>query len=190
MCCCNFNFIDLIPTFVKDIFAPILVAFIAYIFINKLDEWKRNQKYSRLGISILESILEEVRTGLRIMKDLLNDKAKDEFLPRACWNELPTISDEVLLRIIEVSRDNKFSPYHPKDIRIHCKNYFEHIVGNVNKGLQLIVDNKIELKIIKAKYFTGDSENPSYIFCTEEVIKMLENSITLLQVNEKRFQAK
>jgi hypothetical protein len=190
MCCCNFDFSGLIAPFLKDILAPILVAFLAYIIINKLDEWKRNQKYSRLGISILESILEEVKTGLAIMKDLLNEKFKYQFLPKACWNELTTISDNVLLRIIEVSKDKEFKPYHPSHIRIHCKNYFEHIVGNVNKDIQLLADKKIDWNVIKGKYFTGDSENPNYIFCTEEVIKMLENTITLLRTNESKLKAK
>ena len=73
----------------------------------------------------MESLLEEVNNGINIMK---NQQLIP--LPVKSWNGVTTVSDDVLLRIIAVSRNKKSVGFTPQEIRIHCKNYFEYMATN------------------------------------------------------------
>lgn len=66
---------------------------------------------SRLGIAVIDSLLEEVRNGVEILTAISNNEAfTKRMLPRKSWYGMPTISDEILLRIIEVSKNRVVVP--------------------------------------------------------------------------------
>ena len=48
---------------------------------------------------------------------------------------MTTILDDVLLRIIETSANRQFEGFPPRQCRIHCKNYFEHMCKNYERAV-------------------------------------------------------
>jgi len=135
-----------------------VISIIGYVYKRKRDE----QKNKKLGVMIISSLLEEVNTGLNIIKNKLNVQ-----LPKKSWEGMKTIPDEVMLIITAVSKGIKPDGFPPEDIKIHCKNYFEHITQN----WMHIQNNQ------KAIQDTQES--------TEKVIKMLEQTKSLLMENSK-----
>lgn len=126
-------------TWIKEIIdkaiIPILVGAISYVLFRGLDERKKRKTYSTLGAIIIDSLIEEVSTGIDIINGTLQRNAQfsRQNLPSKSWSGINTFSDEVLLRIIRVS--NGVQPngsFHPKDIRKHTKNYFDHMCFNWN----------------------------------------------------------
>jgi len=146
-----FDYIDnIITAFIGLVFGVAI-----YICTRKLDEWKHKRNYSKLGVVIMDSLLEEVRTGLDIIK---NNQCGPP--PKNSWDGMKTIPDEVMLIIFDFPEKIKQkSKFNCKDIRSHCKNYFEHITEDWNKNIQ---------------YYQGE---------TEEVKKMLEQTKSLLEKN-------
>lgn len=150
------------------------------------EEWRRRRNDSTLGATIMESLLEEVRTGLGIMQDTLQrieaqgknpvpvQKAQ---LPCASWEGMSTIPDNVLLRIIATADKVKPRGFPPSQVRIHCKNYFVHIRKNFDDckydaGLQPLL--------------SSGAQNGDYIGRTQSIIDMLEQAKELLEENSTR----
>jgi hypothetical protein len=46
-----------------------------------------------------------------------------------------TISDEVLVRVLQTSRGTECPAMHRKDLRLHCKNFFVHMTTNYDTVL-------------------------------------------------------
>jgi len=131
------NWIEISKLVLNTIVLPIAVAVVTYLVVDRLGEWRKRRAYSRLGVAILDSLLEELRTGLGILQPLLlsastpgRSPTSMPELPHGSWAGMSTIPDEVLLRVIEASKDVQTPSFHPRDARIHCKNYFEHIRRN------------------------------------------------------------
>lgn len=122
---------------ISDFLIPIVVAVATYIMVDRLGEWRKWRTYSRLGVVIIESLQEEIRNGIQLMTSAL-DAAEDQrangpppaLLPNRSWSGMSTIPDDVLLRIIETSANRQFDGFPPRECRIHCKNYFEHMCRN------------------------------------------------------------
>lgn len=126
MCCVqeDIAFVEIL----KDFVFPICVGLITYLLFAKLDDWKKRRSQSRLGVAIIDALIEEVKNGIEILDRFIKtQKPSGVALPRKSWSGMNTISDDVLLRIIEVSKDVTPEDFPPKDIRIHCKNYFDHM---------------------------------------------------------------
>ncbi|MHB8409765.1 MAG: hypothetical protein ACYDHY_17050 [Acidiferrobacterales bacterium] len=94
-----------------------------------------------LGVIIIESLLEEVRGGLKIMQSTLQRIEMNgcsaalvpkPLVPCASWEGMNTIPDNVLLRIIATADKVEPRGFPPSQVRIHCKNYFVHMGTNFN----------------------------------------------------------
>jgi hypothetical protein len=159
---------------VQNVLFPLLVGGLTYLLVAKLDEWKKRRSYSKLGAAIIESLIEEVKTGIAILDDVQNPQptATPSLLPKKSWNGMTTIPDEVLLRIIEVSDKVIPKSFHPREIRIHCKNYFEHITSNWEQDL---MTGKWMLKANR------------YSIPMRKVLEMLTQTKHLLIMNSKRW---
>jgi hypothetical protein len=116
----------------------VVFAVLTYLAVNKIGEWQKRQMYSKLGVAIIEYLQEEIQTGISLMKQAL-EAAKNKNiralstspLPIESWEGMPTIPDEVLLRIIETSKDQpRVGPFELRHCRSECKNYFKHISHN------------------------------------------------------------
>ena len=89
---------------------------------------------------------------------------------------MATINDDILLRIIEVSKDKIVGIYHPKDIRIHCKNYFDHITCSWNDNLSAPFNTLFAQNLI---------QKGGYLTAAKDVLIMLEQTQMLLLKNSK-----
>lgn len=151
---------------------PFAVAVITYWLIKKHDERINRKNYSTLGVAIMESLLEEVNNGIKIMK---NQQLIP--LPVKSWNGIMTVSDDVLLRIIGVARNKKSIGFAPKEIRIHCKNYFEFMATNWETAIKSNSPQNIQSLINQGKY----------VQAAEGVRDMLVQCRDLLEENAKKM---
>ena len=106
-------------------------------------------------------------------------------MPSASWININTIPDEVLLRIISISEKiRQNGDYHPRDIRSHTKNYFEHMCVTWEQNVS-IVANAIHNKtpIPSNLHDTAVTfQRPA-----EHVKILLEQTIQLLDKNSKKW---
>jgi len=176
-----------------NILLPILAAVLTYILVDRLGEWKRRKMYSRLGVVIIESLQEEVNNGIKLMTNALNAAQESSttapltaLLPKKSWSGMSTIPDEVLLRIIETSAKRQFNGFPPRQCRIHCKNYFEHMCHNyeqtLDQSLTLAQQGKDWRRPLHD--LLADSTG-RYIQAARKVYRMLEHSKQLLEANAK-----
>jgi len=152
---------------------PVTVAAITYWLFKKNDENIKRQQYSTLGVAVIESLLEEINTGIDIMK---NQYATS--LPVKSWDGGSSIPDDVLLRIIAVTKNVNPVGFPPKEIRIHCKNYFDHMATSWNNAI--LSNNQVAA-------FQVLLNQCKYIEAAEGVRAMLLHCKELLEYNEKRW---
>ena len=153
-----------------------VISIIRHVYKRKRDE----RKNKKLGVMIISSLLEDVKTGL----DILKNKQRN-YLTRDSWKGEETIPDEVMLIISAVYKDeNKSEKFSPKDIKKHCKIYFGNIVPYWNKILDdfaMYEDWQKMLELLK------NNENWQKIQecekTTEKIIDMLECTKLLLEKN-------
>jgi hypothetical protein len=167
--------INTLEQFLEKFITPIIIAAITYFFINKLDEIRNRKKISRLGSAVLHTLIEEIENGRRIMKSKIDTpiNISSELLPNKSWNGINTVSDEILLRILEVSKNEEIVGFPASEIRIHTKNYFEYIVGNWNRSVETSKDmHKI---------------SNMYILSSSKVLEMLKQTKFLLDKNSEKY---
>jgi hypothetical protein len=117
---------------------PFLVSAVSFVSFRAIDERKKRIIFSTLGTIIIDSLIEEVSGGYGIMNSAVNASPPNAplLVPSKSWEGLKTFPDEVMLRIISVSKKAKpIGKFYPKDIRMHAKNYFEYMVSNWNNAV-------------------------------------------------------
>lgn len=164
----------LIKTVIEKILVPIIVAAITYFLFKMHDECIKRRQYSTLGVAIMESLLEEVINGINIMRNQqLNP------LPVKSWDGVKTISDDILLRIIAVSKDVQPIDFPPREIRIHCKNYFEHMSDNWASAIINVSQNR-------QRQLQSFIDVSLYVQAAEGVKAMLIQCKELLENNSRK----
>ena len=99
-----------------------------------------------------------------------------------------TIPDEVLLRILETSANRSYKGFHPRECRIHCKNYF----GNICETYEYMLNKTVTIAVTGVdwrppiKEMLGDDSH-GYLESTRGVAQMLQNTKQLLEENTKRI---
>jgi hypothetical protein len=186
--------LEVLRLVILDVFLPIIVAIITYIVVDRLGEWRKRRTYSRLGVAIIESLQQEIRTGIRLMTNALN-ATEDKSVgmpplgipPNRSWSGMSTIPDEVLLRIVETSTNRQFDGFPPRECRIHCKNYFEIMCQNYEQNVTTSVnlarrgqDWRGHLRAL----LTDEGES-RYIQAARGVDQMLEHAKQLLEKNSR-----
>jgi hypothetical protein len=163
-----------------DFLFPIIVATVTYLFISKADEWKKRRSYSRLGVAILKSLMEEISTGIYTMEtsQQVNTTIIPNPLPRKSWNGMTTIPDDVLLRILQISKNVTPVGFPINEIRIHCKNYFDHMCTNWDQVPQA----GLGWRSVAHMYVTS-----GYIDAAKGVLGMLNQTTELLESNSKKW---
>ena len=179
----------------QNVVLPILIAIITYVLVDRLGEWKARRNDCKLGIAILDSLLGEIRTGLDIMRSTYAQaqqvafKQPMDLLPTETWSGMQqTITDQVLLRIISVSKDITVPSFHPTAIRNVCKDYFTHMCANYKAIiLSTPATQQQSLSTQFLSLLGGNPNQSKYIATTEQVIEMLELTKKLLDQNSKRW---
>ena len=144
-----------------------------------------------MGIAIIDTLIEEVQTGLKIYKDTYKRATAPGPIPtgpiatglppKSSWhNGMNTIPDQVLLRLIAASRKVEPESFPLEQIRSHCKNYFDFITVNFEhaasdqfsrEALKIVLDPIPEHGLMKG---------------TENVLKMLNQAKNVLVANSKK----
>jgi hypothetical protein len=170
-------------SWIKDIvdkgIIPLLVGAISYLLFRGLDERKKRKSHSTLGVIIIDCLLEEVGTGIKILQEAFDPKVAFPMtnLPHKSWMGINTLPDEVMLRIISVSKDVKATgSFNPKDIRKHTKNYFDHMCLSWNSALIPGITRETMTATFK-----------KYPEAAEGVRKMLVQTKQLLENNSKQL---
>ena len=161
-------------TLVEKFLVPITVAAITYWLFKKNDESIKRRQYSTLGVAIMESLLEEVNNGINIMSN-----RQLAPLPVRSWDGVRTVSDDVLLCIIAVSKGVRPVGFPPREIRIHCKNYFEHMSANWTAAIQHTTSND-------QSHMEALIGNGQYVQAAERVRAMLTQCRQLLERNASK----
>ena len=65
---CSFD----VPFLSEHLVFPFFVAIACYVLFDRLGEWKQRRRTSKLGVAIIESLVEEVRNGLDILNNTFN----------------------------------------------------------------------------------------------------------------------
>jgi hypothetical protein len=145
--------------------------------------WDERRSYSKFGISVIDSLLEKMNTGLNV----LWSKNPIAFILTASWYGVETIPNNVLLRIIAVSNniDSHNSGFLVSHVRIHCKNYISHICVNVNDLIRQrgaaatqSLSNEIQPR--------SEAISARYAADTENVIHLLNEIKSRLEANSRR----
>ncbi len=181
-----------------NIVLPIVIALATYWAVNWLGEAQKRRTYSKLGVAVIESLQEEIGTGIRTMTNALNavkdrdatEPPTDE-LPNKSWSGMSTISDDVLLRIIETSANRKFDGFPLRECRIHCKNYFDHMCQNYNEMIResfALAHKGLDWRRRIREQLAGDTGH--YIEAATKVNEMLEHAKQLLEPNSRAARPK
>ena len=185
----------------RDLVVPILVAVAAYVIVNQLGEWRKRRMFSRLGVVIIESLDEELRTGIRLMRDALaatEDKSAQGpprgLLPTKSWSGMSTIPNEVLLRIVECSEGRSFEDkeFSPRQCLSHCKNYFDHMSATYEEVIDHLIkqaEQGEEWRPELINLLVGGGPQ-SFLQSATNVKRMLENARLLLDENSRRRMPK
>ena len=157
---------------------PLCVAVLTYFVFGKWDELKKRRNQSKLGVAVMSTLKEEVEIGLNIMKHVTTiGGSGQDLLPCKSWQGINTISDGVLIRILEVTKNSPIVGFPSSEIRIHTKNYFDHMVENWNDACR----NRISLR---------SSNFAIYPEAAQKVLSMLENVKSLLEKNSNKLWPK
>lgn len=169
----------------KDILLPLTIGVISYLLFAKFDQWKIRKKQSRLGEAVIDSLIEEVRNGIAILENFATkDELTSHYLPSKSWNGMQTINDDVLLRIIEVTKDKVPDHFPPREIRIHCKNYFDIMADQWNHNVALIGKQSHNQTITFASDLINERR---YLEAAKGVLKMLLQTKILLKENADKL---
>ena len=183
-------------TYVISVFISFVVAMVTYMAQAQLGEWKKRRDASRLGVAVIDSFLEEIKNGLQMMEAFQKSPPQSVppgtpvgLMPHHSWEGMQTVSDQVLLRILALfdheteTHETETNDFLCRDIRSHCKNYFENICGNINNYLQK--ENYSQVM----SYVGRERDENTYVKDTEKLHKMLTRAREKLMGNaKKRFR--
>ncbi len=174
-----------IQSFSEDVIAPFAVAAVAYFLFGKIDELRKRKSYSRLGASIIHTLIEEVEGGRNTIRNTLDptNNTIPNPLPRKSWNGINTVPDEVLLRILELAKNTKDVGFPTNEIRIHAKNYFDHMVTNWDQVVKIAAQGQ-NFKTFAQKRYS------SYDEAATGVLEMLKHVKVLLEKNSTKLLPK
>jgi len=179
--------------FMTNLLLPVIVAVATYILTDRLGVWRTRRALSRLGMAIVASLQEEVKNGINLMtgaRDSMRVTSAEpprQLLPRRSWSGMSTIFDDVFLRILETSAHYEYSGFHPRDIRSHCKNYFDHMCENYDNALrsaQELYKRGQDWRTPFHEFLNGSDRD--YVASAQKVDAMLKTVKQLLSINSRK----
>lgn len=181
-----------IQSFALPIGVGVVGALFAYWLVNFPGEWRKRKLASKVGFAVLDALLDDVSTGLGLMRetvaaidDPISSGPPQGYLPHESWSGMSTVSDEVLLRVIEVSRERPFKSFDPRKLRSHCKNYFVHIRENYGHALDRALAAGGNWRAELEPYVRAPRK---YVEAAEGVAAMLEEARDRLDANSRRWR--
>jgi hypothetical protein len=122
-----------VPTLLVSPALGFIGGLLSAFLLQTWGKWDDRRKYSLLGVSIIDELIAEINKGLEILEDLARGKDPPLLMPHAVWRGMETIPNEVMLRIVSMSRGRgRHGEHRISDIRTHCNNYFLYICCHIN----------------------------------------------------------
>ena len=179
MCNEKTDSIIIVQGLIENFIFPFLVAVTSFILLTRLTVWRDRRDKSRLGVAIMESLIEEVSNGITIMEESIKlQQQPTRLLPRKSWNGMTTIPDDVLLILLKISQNVEPKGFKIKEIRIHCKNYFDHMISTWDNSVSKNQNWKINANSL--------INNSKFVEAAQGVLRMLEQAKELLDMNSKK----
>ena len=181
---------EIIKIIITNFLLPIVLGVLAFIASNTFNSWRSRRRQSLVGSVILQSFIEEVENGIKIMASMQAKMNNEQpqvamgVLPRGSWSGMQSVSDELLERIICTTQNKSFSGFPPKEIRIHLKNYFEHMCVNIDPIINNIADGSAWHE--RARFYIDGG----YISAAKGVLQLLKDAQRLLDKNAKALWPK
>jgi hypothetical protein len=135
-----------------------------------------------LGAAVCDSLIEELRNGVKMLSDTQKAVAVGQLptgqLPRRSWNGMQTISDDILERLLCLTKGRANRGFPIQEIRIHLKNYFDHMIPNWDQATSSPQWQSA------VQQFLGQC---GYVKAAEGVLQMTEDARSLLESNSTRW---
>jgi hypothetical protein len=167
---------------IGELIMPIFIGILAFLATNSVSVWRTRRRQSLLGVAVCDAFIEELSNGVQLLTAAQMDLDKNKLpygrLPRRSWNGMQTISDEILERLLCLSAGRQNQGFPIRDIRIHLKNYFDHMIPNFD---QATLSNQWQNEVRHLL------EHGGYLDAAKGVLKMTEEARTLLKVNSSKW---
>lgn len=174
-------------SFINGLFA-IPFGALGFFLTSELAERRKNRMSSKIGFYVLSGLIEEISTGIYIMESFEQTQRMTRAnMPSTNWIGVNTISDEILLRIIETTK-NRDNSAEIGMIRNHCKNYFSNIVVTWNNNIESFYDPDSIMKEDKIQYalrMVSDSHF-QFLMSSRFILGLLIAARSELLINSKR----
>lgn len=174
---------------ISNLIFPIIIGVLAFIAANSVNAWRTRRRQSLLGSAVCASLIEELRHGIAIMETVQTSMNTQQqamgILPRKSWSGMNTISDEILERLLCLTAGKNNRGFPIKEIRIHLKNYFDHMCPNFDNvtsamGSGAQWQTQAQFYLVQGKY----------IEAAKGVLAMLEDAERFLENNAKAIMPK
>ncbi len=171
---------------IGNLILPVVVGVLAFIASHSVSSWRDRKRQSLLGTAVCDSLIEEIRNGIALLRQtqqaLTGNQVPVGKLPRRSWNGMLTISDQVLERLLCLSQGRKNRGFPIREIRIHLKNYFDHMIPNWDQVTDAVIQGS-KWQDIAQQYLT----HGKYLEAAQGVLEMTEDARNLLDQNSKKW---
>jgi hypothetical protein len=164
-----------------NVVTPLAVGVLGFLGTSTWTTWRDRRRQSLLGAVVCDTILEELETGIKLLRNVLEGKTSECLLPWKSWYGMNTISDDTLERLLCLSKVSSTRGFPIRNIRTHLKNYFDHICPNVDRILEEIVAGR------KRRVEVVDLMREEYFKPAEGVRVMVLEARKLLDSNATRW---
>lgn len=177
---------ELVKSVLSDFVFPIIVGILAFVASNIVSSRQTRKRHSLLGAAVIDSLIEEITNGIAILeyiKAMMSGSGRTiGNMPRKSWSGMLTISDDILERILCVSEGKTTDGFPAKEVRIHLKNYFDHMCPNIDSVISSMQSGGQWQPIAQLYLGSGD-----YIAAANGVLAMLKCIKRLLEANYRSW---
>ncbi len=170
---------QIIGGFFGKLILPLAVGVLGFWASSVFTSMRDRKRQSLLGAAVCAQFVEELNNGINLMNSVLNRQNPIGQLPRKSWNGMSTISDDVLERILCLSEKRHTPGFPISEIRIHLKNYFDHICPNFDPFIEKTAQGQ------QLDQQTKDSLIKEYVQPAEGVLAMVQDARSRLEANAK-----
>lgn len=171
---------------IGNLILPVVIGVLAFLASHSVSSWRDRKRQSLLGAAVCDSLIEEIKNGIGLMSQtqlaLNGTQAPTGKLPRRSWDGMQTISDEVLERLLCLSQDRQNRGFPIREIRIHLKNYFDHMIPNWDQVADAAIQGQ-PWQNIAQQYLTQGK----YLEAAQGVLEMTEDARKLLDQNSTKW---
>jgi len=167
---------------IGDLILPIVVGILAFVASNSVSAWRTRRRQSLLGVAVCDALIEELRIGVTMLGAtqiaLAGGQLPNGRLPRRSWNGMQTISDDILERLLCLSKGRQNRSFPIREIRIHLKNYFDHMIPNWDQATSSPQwQNAVQEFLVQG----------GYVQAAQGVLEMTEDARSHLESNSSRW---